>query len=119
MTVPTLLAAPTAPSLPTEPDLYAIHKALLAAGFVRTRTSPAYANDPNWVYQHEAREAQCTVITRASLPNPHRGIDPDDETAMLVVSKAIDALIRFTGDLHIECGPRNARERAYAQAFNA
>lgn len=104
--------------LPTELDLQAIHEALLAAGF--THDTQLGEDTPNWVYVQPGTD--CTFI---SLPHPERGFFDDPETFTTVATQqavavhALDTLIAYTGDPHLHCGPRNDRERAFAEALNA
>lgn len=104
--------------LPTELDLHVIHESLLAAGF--TRDTRLGDDTPNWVYVKPGNDFEFL-----SLPHPERGFfdNPDTfdtiATQQAVAVRTLDVLIQFTGDPHLHCGPRNDRERAFAEAFNA
>lgn len=102
--------------LPTTLDLYAIHEALLTAGYTRVRTEPAYAEDPNWVYQGD------DAFTYWSITSPEHGLsmDPNVRTVQEEVTlNTLNHLIATTGDQHLHCGPRNDRERALIETLNA
>lgn len=103
--------------LPTELDLHAIHESLLAAGF--THDTRLGDQTPNWVYITPG-----TDFEFVSLPHPERGFFDNPETfdtvatQQAVAVRALDILIEHTGDPHLHCGPRNDRERAFAESFN-
>lgn len=106
----------TAP-LPTDLDLNAIHEAFLAAGF--THVTSEGLDTPNWAYLKPGDD-----FGFIALPNPTLGFTGDGlfctpDIQRKVAVQALDALIEHTGNPHLHCGPRNARERAYVEALNA
>jgi hypothetical protein len=106
----------TTTPLPTDLDLNAIHEAFLAAGFTHVTTEGL--DTPNWAYLKPGDE-----YGFIALPNPTLGFTGDGlfytpDLVRKVAVQALDILIDYTGDPHLHCGPRNDRERAYAEALN-